>query len=101
MSDDKGVVLRHQVAELRFGMMSESEVRSSSVKAVTSPATCDSLGHPLPGGLHDPAFGPSDRNTLCPTCGLTFSDCPGHPGKERKVYVIVICAGGPLGCKFG
>ena len=31
-------------------------------------------------GLYDAALGPTDYDSICPTCGLGFNECPGHCG---------------------
>ena len=45
-----------------------------------NPNTFNSLLHPNPSGLHDPALGPCDKQELCGTCGLNYVHCPGHIG---------------------
>src|SRR5690606_1262016 len=51
-----------------------------SVKQVVNPHSFDSLKQPVPGGLYDRAFGPTESYEVCITCGLIEKDCPGHPG---------------------
>lgn len=31
-------------------------------------------------GLYDPRLGPTDQTLPCPTCNLSYVNCPGHPG---------------------
>ncbi|GAB2221563.1 hypothetical protein Drorol1_Dr00012747 [Drosera rotundifolia] len=69
------------LTRVRFGFMTDEEVRKQSVKRITRP---DLFEHGLPtqGGLYDPALGPlkeRDRS-LCVTCGQTYDFCPGHCG---------------------
>ena len=51
------------VSEVGFGLLSADDVRSVSVKAITSPLTFDTMLHPVPGGLHDAALGDFLDNT--------------------------------------
>lgn len=95
----------HQVVGTAFSFYTASEILRTSVKEVTNAAAFDSMGHPVPrsaapvacrpatrltrrtparapqcSGLYDPSLGPTDQNSLCMTCGLTYKDCPGHMG---------------------
>ncbi|KAG5175481.1 putative DNA-directed RNA polymerase I subunit RPA1 [Tribonema minus] len=79
MSHDRQVI-RHKVEEVKFGFLSGDEIRAISVKQITSPLTFDALNNPLPGGLYDPALGPSQQRAVCPTCGQDHLSCPGHVG---------------------
>ena len=39
------------------------------------------MGTPLPRGLYDPNFGPTETGgTPCITCGCLYGNCPGHAG---------------------
>ena len=49
--------LARTISSVGFGALSGDEVKHISVKRVTNSSTFDSLLHPLPGGLYDPAFG--------------------------------------------
>ncbi|CAM9339535.1 unnamed protein product, partial [Discosporangium mesarthrocarpum] len=79
MSSDRKV-LRHAVEEIQFGFFSDDDVRSVSVKQLTSPMTFDAFNAPLPGGLYDRCLGPVEAHSMCETCGQTQRDCPGHLG---------------------
>ncbi|CAM9299534.1 unnamed protein product, partial [Choristocarpus tenellus] len=79
MSHDR-TVIRHAVHEIEFGFFSDEDIRGLSVKQITSPVTFDSLNNPLPGGLYDPALGPTEYHTMCETCGQDQKECPGHMG---------------------
>jgi len=68
------------VDSVKFSLYSANEIQQLSVKEVTNPQTFDALLHPTYGGLHDPAFGPIERDELCATCGLNNIFCPGHMG---------------------
>lgn len=73
-------VIRDSVSEILFGFLSDSEVVATSVQKITSPLTYDSLNTPLPGGLYDPALGPTNHSSTCKTCGQGSKSCPGHLG---------------------
>jgi DNA-directed RNA polymerase I subunit RPA1 len=48
----------HQINALRFGALSEADIRALSVCPVTNANAFDTLMHPTKGGLYDPALGP-------------------------------------------
>ncbi|PZD38665.1 RpoC, DNA-directed RNA polymerase, beta subunit [Pyrenophora tritici-repentis] len=65
---------------VEFGFLTTKDIKALSVKRISIPTTFDSINHPVPGGLHDPALGAFLDNP-CATCGLTtFLGCPGHCG---------------------
>ena len=70
---------KHEVVGTAFSFYTPDEVRCMSVKELTCPQAFDNLRRPLPGGLYDPALGPTDRGN-CITCGLSYGNCPGHMG---------------------
>lgn len=49
------------VEAVTFSFMTAKEVRRHSVMKVTNPNLLDLVGCPTPGGLYDPALGPSDE----------------------------------------
>ena len=73
-------VTTREVVAVRFGMLTDDEVRRLSVKRITSPVTYDTLMNAVPDGLYDAALGPVDFNGRCGTCGLGAQQCPGHFG---------------------
>lgn len=42
---------------LTLGVYTGDDIRNLSVKKITTPDSFNMLGHPLIGGLHDPALG--------------------------------------------
>ncbi|KAI1007284.1 DNA-directed RNA polymerase I subunit [Podosphaera aphanis] len=67
------------IDRVNFGILGAAEIKSLSVKRIENPQTFDSLLHPVPGGLYDPALGAfGDYN--CTTCNLNSLGCPGHVG---------------------
>lgn len=67
------------ITHVDFGILSADEIRKRSAKQITNPTVFDNLGHPVSGGLYDPALGAFLKN-LCSTCGLNELYCPGHQG---------------------
>jgi DNA-directed RNA polymerase I subunit RPA1 len=45
------------LAGVDFGFLSSEDIKALSVKKIVNPVTFDSLLHPTPGGLYDPALG--------------------------------------------
>ncbi|CAK7568231.1 MAG: hypothetical protein SEPTF4163_006216 [Sporothrix epigloea] len=67
------------VESVEFTFLSTEEIRASSVRRIENDSTFDTLLNPVPGGLYDPALG-SWGDSLCTTCNLGQSLCPGHAG---------------------
>ncbi|CAA2954806.1 DNA-directed RNA polymerase I subunit 1 [Olea europaea subsp. europaea] len=76
------------VGAVKFGFMTDEEVRSHSVVKITNPNLLDTLEKPIPGGLYDPAMGPLDENFACKTCGQRSYHCPGHCGHVDLVSTV-------------
>jgi DNA-directed RNA polymerase I subunit RPA1 len=45
------------IGSVDFGFLTAAEIKALSVKRIQNPLTFDSLLHPVPGGLNDPALG--------------------------------------------
>lgn len=45
------------IGSVDFSFLSPREIKALSVKRIQWPTTFDSLLHPIPGGLYDPALG--------------------------------------------
>jgi len=45
------------IAAVRFGFLTDEDIKKLSVKRITNQTTFDELLHPIPGGLHDLALG--------------------------------------------
>ncbi|KAG7112145.1 DNA-directed RNA polymerase I subunit rpa1 like protein [Verticillium longisporum] len=67
------------VETVEFTFLTETEIRAISVKRIENDSTFDNLLNPVPGGLYDPALG-SWGDSICSTCNLNQSSCPGHAG---------------------
>lgn len=72
--------IRFEVSGAAFSFYTPEEVRRLSVKKITEAASFDMLGAAVPGGVHDPSLGPTDKMAQCRTCGLIYKQCPGHFG---------------------
>ncbi|TVY19931.1 DNA-directed RNA polymerase I subunit rpa1 [Lachnellula arida] len=67
------------IGSVDFGFLTAQEIKALSVKKIENAVTFDTLLHPIPGGLYDPALGAWGDN-ICTTCNLKAPACPGHVG---------------------
>ena len=81
-------VVTRDAESLRFSIYTDDEVRKISVAPIHSSEQRDALQRPLPGGLYDPAMGPTDHYESCITCGLDYATCPGHFGRVELVMPV-------------
>lgn len=51
-------------SNLQFSVFSTEDIKKMSVAKVITPTTFDALGHPIPGGLYDPAMGKFNSQNL-------------------------------------
>jgi len=63
-----------------FGFYSPEAGRKLSVKRLTTSVTFDKKNAAVPGGLYDPALGPTQPGIVCVTCGGSEKNCAGHVG---------------------
>ncbi|KAL8716050.1 MAG: hypothetical protein Q9225_006266 [Loekoesia sp. 1 TL-2023] len=56
------------IGSVEFGFLSSEEIKALSVKKIVNSTTFDTLLHPVPGGLYDPALGAWGDNP-CEFCG--------------------------------
>lgn len=49
--------LASYIGSVEFGFLLSEDIKALSVKKISNPTTFDSLLHPVPGGLYDPALG--------------------------------------------
>ncbi|XP_076632809.1 RNA polymerase I subunit RpI1 [Colletes latitarsis] len=75
---------------LMFSMFTANDIRNLSVTKIRTPLSFNILGHPLKGGLYDPALGPLvESSDPCGTCGCNVFKCSGHFGHiELPVPVV-------------
>ena len=71
-----------EINGVSFGFYDPLDIVAMSVKEINVSLTFDELGEPIPGGLYDPALGPTSAHggEICPTCHLGYLGCPGHVG---------------------
>ena len=70
-----------EITGVSFGFFDPKDVVAMSVQEIDVSMTFDELGMPIPGGLYDPALGPTSvQGDICPTCHLGYKSCPGHVG---------------------
>ncbi|XP_029165392.1 DNA-directed RNA polymerase I subunit RPA1 [Nylanderia fulva] len=82
---------KHQDSQhLLFSVFTANDIRNLSVTKIRTPLSFNILGHPLKGGLYDPALGTiRNYSELCSTCGHNLAKCPGHFGHiELPVSVV-------------
>ncbi|RQM08786.1 hypothetical protein DH86_00002916 [Scytalidium sp. 3C] len=66
------------IGRVDFAFLSAAEIKSLSVKKIQNPVTFDTLLHPVPGGLYDPALGAQgDTLLICMSwsCGPYRPTC--------------------------
>ncbi|KAK7404643.1 hypothetical protein VNO78_05598 [Psophocarpus tetragonolobus] len=69
-----------KIKNMKFSMLSESEISKLGEVQVWKGAYYDSFKKPIHGGLLDPRMGPANKSLVCATCHGNFHDCPGHYG---------------------
>ncbi|KAJ9667928.1 hypothetical protein H2201_002114 [Coniosporium apollinis] len=79
------------ISGVEFGFLSSAEIKALSVKRLTNPSTFDTLLHPVPGGLYDPALG-AFGDKPCATCNLQKHLCPGHCGHVELPVRVYHCS---------
>lgn len=72
---------------LTFSLYSADEIRKLSVVKVITPLGFNALGHPLPGGLYDPAMGKFYLQQV------SNEICPGTKTRKdlRLIYDFLFC----------
>lgn len=75
---------------LSLGLFTSEEIKKLSVVKIVTPLTFNAIGHPINGGLYDPALGPIEkRGLLCRTCNKSSLNCPGHMGHIELPLPVV------------
>jgi DNA-directed RNA polymerase I subunit RPA1 len=72
--------VRSEISKIHFSFYEGKDIQKLSVKQITNPLIFDTLGHPTSNGLYDLALGPFDKHSVCKTCFLDHTQCPGHFG---------------------
>lgn len=102
------------LSSLSFDIFTKENIKNLSVAKIFTKALLDQAGHPIPGGLYDPALGKTMRtdsinlnNFLenaylsvgpfdydahafdsCQTCGNRYDICTGHMGHIELCYPV-------------
>ncbi len=80
-SDNSHTILTHMFKHVYYSFYTDEEVKSRSFVKVTSSKSLNDLGAPLPNGLYDAHFGPTESGgTPCISCGCLYTNCTGHSG---------------------
>ncbi|MEM2025424.1 MAG: DNA-directed RNA polymerase subunit A', partial [Desulfurococcaceae archaeon] len=82
-------MLTSRIAKIKFGLLSPDEVRKMSVTSVTTTDVYDNDGLPIDGGVMDKRMGAIEPGEVCPTCGNTRENCPGHFGHIELVKPVI------------
>uniref|UniRef100_A0A0D3GIM5 DNA-directed RNA polymerase subunit n=1 Tax=Oryza barthii TaxID=65489 RepID=A0A0D3GIM5_9ORYZ len=69
-----------EVNSIHFSFYNDDEIKRISVKQITKSDRVDAKNCPVPGGLLDPAMGPTNDTDTCKSCGQQSIRCPGHFG---------------------
>ena len=74
--------VKDRFAGVGFCFYTDEEIEKLSVREIVDPVAFDHMNNPNEQGLHDKALGvsPFDHKSVCETCGLTTTHCPGHCG---------------------
>ncbi len=73
-----------------MGVLPPHEINRMARVTVTRPDLYESDGSPITGGLRDPHFGAIEPGEVCPVCGNTRENCPGHFGKIDLARPVLI-----------
>lgn len=69
-----------KAVEMRFGILSDKEIRRMSVAEIKSEHLLDRNNNPQFEGILDSRMGTTDRDSHCGSCGCDYIHCPGHFG---------------------
>lgn len=69
-------ILHLNPSALSFSVFTQDEIQKLSIVKITTPLSFNALGHPLKGGLYDPALGmyPSKNGGREMLCNMWSSD---------------------------
>ena len=70
----------HDIVAAHFSIYTPTDIQALSVCEIHNSVAFDELRRPSDGGLYDPKMGPLENLETCTTCGLTYTQCPGHMG---------------------
>ena len=69
-----------KAVEMRFGILSDEEVKRMSVAEIKSEQLIDRNNNPQFEGILDSRMGTTSRDQFCGSCECDYIECPGHFG---------------------
>ncbi|MGC9121710.1 MAG: DNA-directed RNA polymerase subunit A' [Thermogladius sp.] len=79
----------YRIKEIKFGILSPDEIRRMSVTNIITSDVYDSDGAPVDGGVMDKRLGAIEPREVCPICGNTREECPGHFGHIELAKPVI------------
>jgi DNA-directed RNA polymerase II subunit RPB1 len=80
-NEDVGTITR-----VTFGILSPERIKQKAVCEIYKHITNSNHKE---GTLADPRLGTIERNIICPTCGQTYKECPGHYGYHMLAKPVI------------
>ncbi|MET1159977.1 MAG: DNA-directed RNA polymerase subunit A' [Thermoprotei archaeon] len=78
-----------RLKSIKFGLLSPDEIRKMSVTAIVTSEVYDNDGAPIDGGVADRRLGAIEPREICPICGNTRDNCPGHFGHIELAKPVI------------
>jgi len=78
-----------KIGQIKFGILSPTEIRKMSAVKIITAETYDEDGYPIDMGLMDQHLGVIDPGLICKTCGGRVGECPGHFGHIELAAPVV------------
>jgi len=82
-------LISNKIKEIKFGILSPDEIRKMSITAIVTGEVYDNDGVPIDGGVADRRLGAVEPREVCPTCGNTRDNCPGHFGHIELAKPVI------------
>jgi len=82
-------MITNRVKSIKFGLISPEEIRKMSVTAIVTSEVYDNDGAPIDGGVADRRLGAIEPREICPVCGNTRDNCPGHFGHIELAKPVI------------
>lgn len=78
-----------RISRIKFGILSPEEIRKMSVTQIVTLDVYDNDGAPIDGGIMDRRLGAIEPGEVCPVCGNTRENCPGHFGHIELAKPVI------------
>ncbi|WP_440058988.1 DNA-directed RNA polymerase subunit A' [Thermogladius sp. 4427co] len=82
-------MITYRIKEIKFGILSPDEIRKMSVTNIVTSDVYDNDGAPVDGGVMDKRLGAIEPREVCPICGNTRDECPGHFGHIELAKPVI------------